>query len=73
MNVHSTYLAIITFRGGVTEEKIRELADPRTLYILYGLNHVSHARFQSLSVIFLISNITIVIFLFRDKCDFCML
>ena len=47
-NVHAAYLAIITFRGGVTDEDQRAR---RLAYIVYGLNHVSHARFQSLSVI----------------------
>ena len=49
MNVHSAYLAIITFRSGVTDEDQRAR---RPAYIVYGLNHVSHALFQSLSVIY---------------------
>ena len=48
MNVHAAYLAIITFRSGVTDEDQR---DRRLAYIVYGLNHVSHARFQSLAAI----------------------
>ena len=47
MNVHAAYLAIITFRRGVTDEDQR---DRRLTYIIYGLNHVSHAHFQSLSL-----------------------
>ena len=48
MNVHAAYLAIISFCGGVTDE------DQRArwfTYIVFGLNHVSHVRFQSLSAI----------------------
>ena len=48
MNVHAAYLAIITFRSGVTDEDQRAR---RLSYIVYGLNYVSHARFQSLSAI----------------------
>ena len=48
MNVRTAYLAIIIFRSGVTDEDQR---DRRLTYIVYGLNHVSHARFQSLSAI----------------------
>ena len=44
MNVHSAYLAIIKFRGGVTDEDQRAR---RPAYIVYGLNHVSHARFSN--------------------------
>ena len=48
MNVHDAYLTIIPFHGGVTDEDQRAR---RLAYIVYGLNHVSHARFQSLSTI----------------------
>ena len=48
MNVHAAILAIVTFRSGVTDEDQRVR---RLVYIVYGLNHVSHACFQSLSAI----------------------
>ena len=45
MNIHTAYLAILTFHGGVTDEDQRTC---RLAYVVYDLDHMSNACFQSL-------------------------